>query len=153
MNDSWILIFLLTMNESIKLVSLFLLFYAVLCSERTERTQFLIEDILPVNNTEINENHHNSTKKPVGEKSENSSRKEFETNDVDVDEILEIWNPKSVAHFWNLRTPENLNITKLCEDNVSVYLTGVLNGENWALKSKLILTFLDFKITFLNFQF
>lgn len=134
------------MDQSVKLVSLFLLYYTVLCSATKRTTQFSIQDILSVNKSETNKTNYDiPTNNPVVEKSVNFFQKKFEFDTNDVDEILEIWNPKSVVRFWDSRTSENPNITEECEHDVSAYLTGVLNSENWALRSKSNLTFLSLK--------
>ena len=138
------------MDSSAKLACLFLLFYTVLCSVTERTTHLSIEDILPVNNTDLNKNSSKDFSKKLSVKNNSAyfvkkyALGENEIKSVDVskeyqvgmEEILEIWNPRNVINFWDTRTLENLTVTDECDQDISLYLTGVSNGENWALRSK-----------------
>ncbi|XP_051158664.1 nose resistant to fluoxetine protein 6-like [Leptopilina boulardi] len=55
----------------------------------------------------------------------------FAKYEIDLEEIFEIWNPKSIIKIWYLK---NFNITYNCELDVSRFLIGISKEENWALR-------------------
>ncbi|XP_012279116.2 O-acyltransferase like protein [Orussus abietinus] len=57
-----------------------------------------------------------------------------EDEPIDLDKLLEVWNPKSVAKNWGFRRAKQINVSTRCDDDVTRYLSGVLRGEKWALK-------------------
>lgn len=54
---------------------------------------------------------------------------------VHLDDI-NIWNPYIVAKIWSPDKRKLLNVTIDCEEDITVYMTAVLAGQQWALKSK-----------------
>lgn len=125
------------MGPSVKLV--LLLTCIVLCSGTNRTLQFKIEDSLKVNESAIGANDENFTKTSIIEPNKDSfqSANLSATYAIDLDEMLEIWNPNNVLKIWDSRLHKNLNISDNCDLDISKYLTGVSKGENWALKSEL----------------
>lgn len=122
------------MGPSVKLV--LLLTCIVLCSGTNRTLQFKIEDSLKVNESAIGANDENFTKTSIIEPNKDSfqSANLSATYAIDLDEMLEIWNPNNVLKIWDSRLHKNLNISDNCDLDISKYLTGVSKGENWALK-------------------
>ncbi|KAK0083723.1 hypothetical protein PV325_008321 [Microctonus aethiopoides] len=54
---------------------------------------------------------------------------------IDLNLLLDVWNPKLMYHLWTTTKRENLNnISSLCERDISCYLNGFIKGYLWALK-------------------
>lgn len=54
---------------------------------------------------------------------------------VNLDELLDIWNPNSLILVWNNRDAGDVRISTKCEGDLTRYLNGLASGSNWALKS------------------
>lgn len=139
--------FNLKIDENIKFVRLIIFF--LLCLQIEKTLQFKI-----INSSIVNESLVNSNNEKLTIKNEDfffnfnigvNKSDFFAKYETDLEEIFEIWNPKSIIKIWYLK---NFNITYNCELDVSRFLIGILKEENWALRSKSIYCCVEFENKF-----
>lgn len=140
------------MARFVLLTSLLLSGCSLIHSEWTRSTTETLEEdfILTINSTK-NESQSLSTesytpegsvaiikaKSPTEVRDSNASIN-VESNGTlfDMEKVLEVWNAKSIARVWNHRDDRDVRISENCHTDMVKYFQGVLNGDNWALKSK-----------------
>lgn len=52
------------------------------------------------------------------------------------DDLINVWNPYTMARLWNRDTHKLLNISTNCDRDFTNYMLGFSTEEPWALKSK-----------------